>query len=137
MAESIKLEIVTPEKTVVDERVQTATAPGSEGEFGVLPGHTPFLSTLNLGSIHYTDVDGKERHVFVSGGFAEVLPDKITVLAESAERRQDIDGERVKDALARAQNRLEEKRADTDMARVEAAVARATARLKLIDGRGP
>ncbi len=137
MAESIKLEIVTPEKIVIDEQVQTATAPGSEGEFGVLPGHTPFLSTLKLGSVHYTDRDGEERYVFVSGGFAEVLPDKITVLAESAEKRQDIDGERAKDALARAQKRLEEKRADTDMVRVEASIARATLRLGLIDGRGP
>lgn len=136
MAEFIQLEIVTPEGIVVDERVQTARAPGSGGDFGVLVGHTPFLSTLNVGSLQYLDQEGEERYVFISGGFAEVLPDKITVLAESAERRRDIDGGRVKDALARAQERLEEKRADTDIARAESAMARATARLNLIDGRG-
>jgi len=134
MAESIKLEIVTPEKIVVDENVKTALAPGSIGEFGVLPGHTPFLSTLNVGSIHYTDLKGEERYVFVSGGFAEVLPDKITVLAESADRRRDIDGDRARDALSRAEERLEERTADIDVARAEAAMARASERLKLIGG---
>jgi F-type H+-transporting ATPase subunit epsilon len=134
MAESIKLEIVTPEKIVVDENVKVALAPGSVGEFGVLPGHTPFLSTLNLGSIHYTDLNEEERYVFVSGGFAEVLPDKITVLVESADRRRDIDGDRARDALSRAQRRLEEKNADVDLARAEAAMARSAARLKLIGG---
>ncbi|MEE8399318.1 MAG: F0F1 ATP synthase subunit epsilon [Desulfobacterales bacterium] len=136
MAELIKLEIVTPQEIVVDEQVQTARAPGSDGEFGVLVGHTPFLSTLRVGSIQYLDQNGEERYVFVSGGFAEVLPDKITVLAEAAERRRDIDGDRVRDALVRAQQRLEEKHADTDIARAELAMARAAARLKLIDSHG-
>ena len=91
MADNIKLEVVTPEKSVVDEDVQMVVSPGTLGEFGVLAGHTTFLTTLKIGTIRYTDASGKERYVFVSGGFAEALPDKVTVLAESAERRKDID----------------------------------------------
>ncbi|TFG44385.1 MAG: F0F1 ATP synthase subunit epsilon, partial [Bacteroidia bacterium] len=106
MAGNIRLEIVTPEKYVVDEEVQIAVAPGSLGEFGVLIGHTPFLTTLKTGEMHYTDAKGVQRYVFVSGGFAEALPDKVTVLAESAERRKDIDVDRAKAAMERAQERL-------------------------------
>ena len=110
MADNIKLEVVTPEKAVVDEDVQMVIAPGALGEFGVLSGHTTFLTTLKVGIIRYTDADGKEQYVFVSGGFTEALPDKVTVLAESAERRQDIDPARAKDALQRAEKRLAEDR---------------------------
>ena len=91
MAENIRLEVVTPEKSVISEDAAIVMAPGSLGEFGVLAGHTPFLTTLKMGSIRYTDDRGQERYVFVSGGFAEALPDKVTVLAESAERRKNID----------------------------------------------
>ena len=85
MAGNITLEVVTPEKVVVSEEVQIAVAPGSLGEFGVLVGHTTFLTTLKTGTIHYTGTDGAQRFIFTSGGFAEALPDKLTVLAESAE----------------------------------------------------
>ena len=91
MAGNISLEIVTPEKAVVSEDAKIVMAPGTLGEFGVLSGHTPFLTTLKTGSVKYIDAKGKERFVFVSGGFAEALPDKVTILAESAERRRDID----------------------------------------------
>ena len=77
MAENIKLEVVTPEKAVVDEDAQIVVAPGTLGEFGVLSGHTPFLSTLKIGTLRYTDSSGTERFVFISGGFAEALPDKV------------------------------------------------------------
>jgi len=106
MAANIRLEIVTPEKTVVSEDAQIVVAPGSMGEFGVLPGHTPFLTTLKLGTIRYRNASGTERYVFISGGFAEALPDRVTILAESAERRIDIDMERAKSALERAQQRM-------------------------------
>ena len=136
MAENIKLEIVTPEKYVVDEEAQIAVAPGSLGEFGVLIGHTPFLTALKTGAIRYTDKNGKERFVFVSGGFAEALPDKLTVLAESAERRVDIDIERAKAALQRAQDRLErEKDEDIDFIRAQAALQRAVQRISLAETR--
>ncbi|MCK5203996.1 MAG: ATP synthase F1 subunit epsilon, partial [Desulfobacterales bacterium] len=98
MAGNIHLEVVTPKKIVVSEEVQIVASPGSLGEFGVLSGHTPFLTTLNTGIMRYTDLNEKEYYVFVSGGFAEALPDKVTVLAESAERRSDVDLERAKAA---------------------------------------
>ena len=134
MAENITLEVVTPEKIVVSEDAQIVVAPGTLGEFGVLIGHTPFLTTLKTGTIHYKDNNGSERLLFVSGGFAEALPDKVTVLAESAERRRDIDTERAKAALERAQRRLE-KEEDVDFIRAKAALERAMYRLKLADTR--
>lgn len=136
MAGNIRLEVVTPEKYVVDEEVQIAVAPGSLGEFGVLIGHTPFLTTLKTGEMHYTDVSGAQRYVFVSGGFAEALPDKVTVLAESAERRKDIDLDRAKAAMARAQERLAQPQADDiDFNRAKAALERALHRIRLCETR--
>ncbi len=132
MAEKIKLEVVTPEKYVVDEEVDIVVAPGVVGEFGVLIGHTPFLTTLKTGTVRYTDANGKERFVFVSGGFAEALPDKVTVLADSAERRRDIDVARAKAAQQRAMDRLaQEKAEDIDFLRAKLALERAISRLNL------
>ena len=135
MAGNIKLEVVTPEKYVVDEEVQIAVAPGNLGEFGVLIGHTPFLTTLKTGVMHYTDASGAQRYVFVSGGFAEALPDKVTVLAESAERRKDIDVNRAKAAMERAQERLAQqgKAEDIDFNRAKAALERALQRIRLVE----
>jgi F-type H+-transporting ATPase subunit epsilon len=135
MAGNIRLEVVTPEKYVVDEEVQIAVAPGSLGEFGVLIGHTPFLTTLKTGVMHYTDASGAQRYVFVSGGFAEALPDKVTVLAESAERRKDIDVDRAKAAMERAQERLAQqgKAEDIDFNRAKAALERSLHRIKLVE----
>ncbi len=133
MAENIKLEVVTPDKSVVNEYAQIVVAPGALGEFGVLSGHTPFLSTLKTGSIRYTDEKGKDHYVFVSGGFVEALPNKVTVLAESAERKRNIDKERAEAALKRAQERLAQaKREDSNIVRAEASLQRAIWRLKLI-----
>lgn len=133
MAGTIHLEVVTPEKAVVSEEAQIVASPGALGEFGVLSGHTPFLTSLQTGIIRYTDANGKERYVFISGGFAEALPDKVTVLAESAERRKDINIERAKEALARAEKRLAEDRSreDIDFNRARAALRRATVRIRL------
>ena len=131
MAKNIKLEVVTPEKSVVSEDAQIVMAPGHDGEFGVLSDHTPFLTTLNLGILRYKDDKGTERLVFVSGGFAEALPDRVTVLAESAERRKDIDLERAKAASERAQRRLtSEDKEGIDFVRAEAALRRAINRIK-------
>jgi F-type H+-transporting ATPase subunit epsilon len=135
MAGNIRLEVVTPEKIVVSEETQIIASPGTLGEFGVLIGHTPFLTTLKTGAIRYTDAEGRERYVFVSGGFAEALPDRVTVLAESAERRRDIDLERARAALERAQKRLAEERTekDVDFARAQAALQRALVRIRLCE----
>ena len=133
MADNIILEVVTPENVVVSEEAQIVASPGSLGEFGVLIGHTPFLTTLKTGIIRYTAADGTEQFVFVSGGFAEALPDKVTVLAESAERRKDIDLERAKAAMERAEKRLSEDRSkeDIDFLRAKLALERAITRIKL------
>lgn len=137
MAENIRLEVVTPEKSVVREDAKIVMAPGSLGEFGVLSGHTPFLTTLKIGTVRYTDAAGSERFLFVSGGFAEALPDRVTILAESAERRRDIDLQRAKEALSRAEARLAEDRskADIDFARARAALERAIQRISLAETR--
>jgi len=133
MAENIRLEVVTPGKEVVNELAQIVMAPGSSGEFGVLSGHTPFMTSLKTGAIHYRDESGKDRYVFVSGGFAEALPDKVTVLAESAEKIEDIDPERAKEAMRRAEERLAEGRTKekVDIARAKAALERAVVRIKI------
>ncbi len=134
MAENIKLEIVTPEKAVVSEEAQIVMAPGTLGEFGVLSGHTPFMTSLKIGAVRYVDKEGRERFVFVSGGFAEALPDRVTILAESAERRRDIDVGRAKAAMQRAEDRLrKEKDENIDFTRARAALARATYRIRLAE----
>jgi len=133
MAGNIKLEIVTPDKAVVNEEVQIVMAPGSLGEFGILIGHTPFLTTLKTGIIRYTDAQGSERYVFVNGGFAEALPDKVTILAESAEKSSELDLERAKAALERAEKRLAEDRSreNINFKRARASLERATVRIRL------
>jgi len=133
MADNIRLEVVTPEKQVVNDLAQIVMAPGSMGEFGILSGHTPFMTSLNTGAIYYRDESGKDQFVFVSGGFSEALPDKVTVLAESAERMEDIDIARAKEAVERAEKRLSEGRAKekVDIARAKAALDRAVVRIRI------
>ncbi|MFP4572881.1 MAG: F0F1 ATP synthase subunit epsilon [Desulfobacterales bacterium] len=136
MAENIKLEIVTPEKYVISESAQIVMAPGTLGEFGVLAGHTPFLTSLEIGKVRYRDAGGSDKVVFVSGGFAEALPDRVTILAESAELKQDIDYERAKAAYERAQKRLEERKENLDHTRAQAALHRALTRMRIAEGSG-
>jgi len=135
MAGTIRLEVVTPEKIVVSEEAQIVMAPGVLGEFGVLIGHTPFLTALKNGVVRFNDSKGDEHSIFVSGGFAEVLPDRVTILAESAERRRDIDVERARAALERAQKRLAEMRTkeEIDFTRAQAALQRAILRLRIAE----
>jgi len=135
MAGTIRLEVVTPQKEVVKEEAQIVVAPGVLGEFGVLVGHTPFMTSLNVGTIRYTDTQGQEHSVFVSGGFAEALPNKVTVLAESAERRRDIDVDRAKAAMERAQKRIDDRSEDIDYLRAQMALKRALHRIQLAEGR--
>ncbi|CAB1072833.1 ATP synthase epsilon chain (EC [Olavius algarvensis Delta 1 endosymbiont] len=133
MADNIRLEVVTPEKQVVNDLSQIVMAPGAMGEFGILSGHTPFMTSLNTGAIHYRDENGKDQFVFVSGGFAEALPDKVTVLAESSEKMEDIDVDRAKAAVERAEKRLSDDRAKEkiDIARAKAALDRAMVRIRI------
>ncbi len=137
MAGNIMLEVVTPDRSVVSEEAQIVVAPGEYGEFGVLTGHTSFLTTLKIGMLRYKDKSGSERAVFISGGFSEVLPNKVTVLAESAERRKDIDVERAKSAVKRAEERLASasRQEEVDFNRAQVALQRAIGRVKTVQGR--
>jgi len=137
MAGNIMLEVVTPDKSVVSEEAQIVVAPGEYGEFGVLIGHTSFLTTLKIGMLRYKDSGGTERVVFVNGGFAEALPHKVTILAESADRRRDIDLERARAALKRAEERLAEvsRREEFDFRRAQVALQRAVTRIKIGEAR--
>ena len=99
---TLQLEVVTPDKTVVSGEVEMAVCPGIEGEFGVLPKHVSLLSALKIGGLRYR-ADGKDGHVFISGGFADVNNDVLTVLAESAEMADSIDTARAMAAKERAE----------------------------------
>ncbi len=134
MAEKILLEIVTPEKTVLSEEVDIVVAPGAEGEFGVLHNHIPFLAKLKVGEMRFR-VGESTRYVAIMGGFAEVLPDKVTVLATAAEEATDIDVIRARAAKERAERRLKEARDRLEFVRAEAALQRAIARLKVAEKR--
>ena len=134
MAEKLFLEVVTPEKAIVSEEVESVVAPGSEGEFGVLKGHTTFLTSLKIGTLKYVDASGQERYLFVNSGFAEVLPDKVTILADSAERRKDIDLDRAEEAKTRAEKRLADKTANVDLVRAEVALKKAIHRIAMKRG---
>jgi F-type H+-transporting ATPase subunit epsilon len=136
MAENIHLEVVTPESAIVSDEAQIVMAPGELGEFGVLSGHTPFMTSLKVGTLRYEDAGGTERFVFVSGGFAEALPDRVTILADSAERRRDIDLDRAKAAMERAEERLgKTEDTDVDFVRARAALIRAISRIKLAESK--
>lgn len=130
MEKSLHLEIVTPDRLVLSTQVDYVGAPGFEGEFGILPSHIPFLSALAIGSLYYK-ANGKTHYVFVSGGFAEVSDNKVTVLAEAAERSEDIDIDRARKAKERAEQRLTQIREKVDQARAQAALQRAIARMRL------
>ena len=106
MPGKLLLEVVTPEKLLLSQEVDEVIAPGSEGEFGVLPGHCHFLSTLKIGELRYR-VGDTMNHMSVLWGFAEVTPQKVTILAEIAEKAEDIDVERAQAAVEKAQRRLD------------------------------
>lgn len=128
--EGLRLEIVTPDKVVLEANVDYVGAPGVDGEFGVLPGHIPLLSALAIGELYYKQ--GAETHwAFVAGGFAEVADDKVTILAEAAELSSNIDVDRAQQALERAKARLEGKdgQVDVDDVRAMAALNRALSRI--------
>lgn len=132
MADRLTLEVATPSRLVVSESVDEVVAPGSEGYFGVLPGHAPLLATLGIGELTYR-IGRDEFHLAVSGGFAEVRNDKVIVLADSAERPEDIDRARAERSKERAERRLSGRAdEDVDYARAAAALARALVRLQVV-----
>lgn len=132
MAEKILLDIVTPERRVLSETVDIVVAPGEEGEFGVLPGHIPFLCKLKVGELRFR-TGASSRHIAVMGGYAEVLPNRVTVLATAAEEATEIDVMRAKAARERAERRLAEAKDQLEFTRAQAALQRALARLKVAE----
>lgn len=131
MADRITLEIATPIRMAVAETVDEVVLPGSEGSFGVLPGHAPFLTTLGIGEGRYR-VGREEHRLVITGGFAEVRNDKVIVLADTAERPEEIDRARAERARERAERRLGGRsQEDVDYMRAQAALARALLRLQM------
>jgi F-type H+-transporting ATPase subunit epsilon len=126
----LDLQIVTPDRLVIHERVDEVQIPGSEGYFGVLPGHTPFLASLAVGEMWYRK--GSEKtYVSLAHGFAEVLPDGVTILAERAERADEIDVSRAEAARTRAEERLARPTSDLDYERARIALAKSLSRLQV------
>ena len=136
MAAELKLELATPSRLVVSDSADEVVVPGADGYFGVLPGHALLLSLLGAGEVMYR-TGRTERYLAVTGGFAEVGPDRVTILAETAERPEEIDPARARAARERAERRLGGRTADeVDYPRAMAALARAQVRLQ-VAGRRP
>ena len=134
MAGTLQLEIVTPEKKVVDTAAEEVQIPGKNGYLGILPGHAPLITELSVGEIIYRE-NSTEQRLAVAWGFAEVLPNKVTVLAESAERPSEIDVERARKAKDRAEQRLTSGDTSVDVKRALDALHRAQSRIDVASGK--
>jgi F-type H+-transporting ATPase subunit epsilon len=130
MSDTFQLEIVTPAKQVVKDEAEEAQIPGLNGYLGILPGHAPLITELAVGVISYR-AKGNTHTLAVAWGFAEVLPDKVTILAETAERPEEIDITRAQKAKDRAEQRLKSNDPQVDYTRAEDALQRADTRLKV------
>jgi F-type H+-transporting ATPase subunit epsilon len=134
MPDTFQLEIVTPEKRVVDTAATEAQIPGKNGYLGVLPGHAPLISELAVGVITYR-AGAEEQTLAVAWGFAEVLPDRVTILAETAERPSEIDAERARKSKERAEQRLASGDPAVDVERSLNALRKAETRLDVAEGK--
>lgn len=132
MAETFEIEIVTPDKLVVRDMAEEIQIPAKRGYIGVLPGHSPLITELSIGEITYRNA-GTVSHISVAWGFAEVLPYKVTILAEAAERAEEIDLKRARDAKSRAEERLQSGHTDVDFTRALNALQRAETRVKVAE----
>ena len=130
MLHTFELEIVTPERLVVRDRVEEMQLPGRDGYLGILPGHAPLITELGIGQISYRE-NGRSRYLAVAWGFAEVLPDRVSVLAETAERAEEIDVRRAEEAMKRAEQRLRSGDPKIDCVRAQYALTRAATRLEV------
>lgn len=132
MAGKLLLEVVTPDKLLLSQQVDEVIAPGAEGEFGVLPGHCHFLSTLKIGELRYRLGD-TTAYMSVLWGYAEVTPTKVTILAEVAEKAEDIDVERAQAAVEKAQKRLEVGGLPSEVKEAQISLEKARLRKKIAD----
>ncbi|MXY46126.1 MAG: F0F1 ATP synthase subunit epsilon [Chloroflexi bacterium] len=133
---TMRLEIVTAERRVYSEDVDMLVAPGIDGQLGILPNHAPLLTALQPGEIR-VDKDGEESYMAVSGGFLEVLSNRVTILADTAERAEEIDIERAEAAVRRAQERISSRASDRDLQRALMSLRRSQARLLAARRRRP
>jgi F-type H+-transporting ATPase subunit epsilon len=133
--DTFQFEIVTPEKLVVRDVAEEMQIPGKNGYLGILPGHAPLITELGVGEISYRN-QGYTHRFAVAWGFAEVLPDKVTVLAETAERAEEIDVKRAEEAKQRAEQHLNSGDPNTDYPRAEVALQRADSRLQVASKSG-
>ena len=133
MADLIQFELVSPERLLVSRAVEMVVVPGSEGDFGVLPGHAPLISEVRPGVIAIFEAGQVQERIFVAGGFAEVTAERCTVLAEQAMPVAEIDRAATDSALKDAREDLGEAKADMEMAAAERAVAVAEAKLAALD----
>jgi F-type H+-transporting ATPase subunit epsilon len=131
---TMRLEIITAERQVLVDDVNTVVAPGIEGELGILPHHAPLMTMLNPGELLIRK-DGEETYLAVTGGFLEVRPDKVIILADACERADEIDIARAEEAKRRAEERLKTHPPGLDVGRTEAALRRALIRLKVSEHR--
>ncbi len=134
MPDTFQLEIVTPEKMVVRDAAQEAQIPGRDGYFGVLPGHAPLITELGAGEISYRS-NGQVQRFSVAWGFAEILPDRVTVLAETVERVNEIDTTRAQQELTEAERSLRSAQTEEDFAQALGKINRAQARLEVAQKR--
>lgn len=131
----LKLDVVTAERLVFTDQVDMVIAPGTEGELGIYPHHAPLMTMLQPGELLLKKSGSDDISLAVTGGFLEVRPDHVIVLADAAERAEDIDAARAEAARKRAQDRLANLTPETDRGRAEAALRRAIARLGVVERR--
>jgi len=132
MAGKILLEVVTPEHLLLSKQVDEVIAPGTDGEFGVLPGHAAFLTTLKIGELRYK-ISDTWSYMSVLWGYAEVNPTKVTILAEIAEKAEDIDVERARAAVERAEQRLKTGGLPSDLKEAQISLEKASLRKKIAE----
>ena len=130
--DSIQLVVVTPVRQYLSESVTEVQLPGADGYLGVLPGHAPLITELGIGELTYRTTGGQTGLLAVIRGFAEVLPDRVSVLAETAERAEEIDINRAKEALKRAQELIAKGGENVDWDRASAALQRALVRIQVV-----
>ncbi|MDO8689749.1 MAG: F0F1 ATP synthase subunit epsilon [Dehalococcoidia bacterium] len=130
----LKVEVITAERVVLQDDVDMVVAPGTEGQLGILPHHTPLLTALKVGELRLKK-GPDEISLAITGGFLEVLPDRVIVLADAAERAEEIDIARAEMAKRRAEERLSKRTSEFDLARADASLARSLVRLKIAEKR--
>ena len=127
---TMRLEVITAESRVYDDEVEVLVAPGIDGELGILPHHAPLMTALQPGEVMIRK-EGQDSYLVVSGGFLEVMANRVTILADACERSEEIDEQRAQEAMKRAEERLSSRSADLDLEKAVAAIRRAETRLRV------